>query len=299
MGKMKQVEMKTAKKEKLRLFESVATLIIVATVLTFSILVNSGVFAWFAQSTEVEATGISISAHNDETIESIRYYRVTNTIIETTDGVKHNKYHFAYNESVLKNQFIYGTTTQERNSFDTPIGMSPYSELSGDCQILIEVTLSTQAAITLSVETEENSDFLGNIISDKLANGVYDLVPEKLPLSSVVRYAVFNTLPVENQAFIVEEDVVSEQGVSFIEFDGTNYNFVPPANKSITLGENRNFFIYFDYNRALVEYVNDRTIEYVEKAEVATNGSYDAITLGSTNLLFSPDFNFIVTTEGE
>lgn len=140
-------------KDKLRIIESVATLTIVAIILVLSILVNCGVFAWFAQNKDVSANGMMIQALDNDVIESIRYYRVTDTIITTnSSGTKHNKYHFSYNESVLSTQYIYGTSEQERDSFNTPIGMNPYSELSGDCQILIEITLTKQTPITLAVE---------------------------------------------------------------------------------------------------------------------------------------------------
>ena len=140
-------------KDKLRILESVATLTIVAIILVLSILVNCGVFAWFAQNKDVSANGMMIQALDSDIIESIRYYRVTDTIITTnSSGTKHNKYHFGYNESVLSTQYIYGTSEQERDSFNTPIGMNPYSELSGDCQILIEITLTKQTPITLAVE---------------------------------------------------------------------------------------------------------------------------------------------------
>ena len=114
-----------------------------------------------------------------------------------------------------------------------------------------------------------------------------------------MQYAVFRSLDTENQAFILEDDSIEANAHSFIQQDGEDYSFVTPANQNITLGEDRRFFIYFDYHRALVEYVNDKTIEYVERAEIATNNEYNTIILGETNLLFVPDFNFLITeTQG-
>ena len=141
--------------------------------------------------------------------------------------------------------------------------------------------------------------FLGNIIDNKITNGLYDLVPSNLPLSSVVQYAIFSSLDTENQAFVLEDDAIEANAYSFIQQDSEGYSFVTPANQNITLGEDRKFFIYFDYHRALVAYVNDKTIEYVERAEVASNNEYNTIILGETNLLFIPDFNFLITeTQG-
>ena len=286
-------------KDKLRIIESFATLTVVAIILVLSILVNCGVFAWFAQNKDVSANGMMIQALDNDIIESIRYYRVTNTTITiNSSGAKHNKYHFGYNESILSTQYIYGTTQQERDSFDTPIGMNPYSELSGDCQILIEITLTKQTPITLAVEVGGDA-FLGNLIDNKITNGLYDLIPSNLPLSSVVQYAIFSSVATENQAFVLEDDLIEANNYSFIQQEGANYSFVAPVNQNITLGEDRRFFIYFDYHRALVAYVNDKTIEYVERAEVASNNEYNTIILGETNLLFIPDFNFLITeTQG-
>ena len=107
---------------KLRLIKSIATLTFVSIFLVVALLVSNGAFAWFAKSTEVSANNMAVAVECDDVIESIKYYRVTNTLITTdSNGIKHNKYQFGFSESVLQDQYIYGTTQQERTSFDTAI----------------------------------------------------------------------------------------------------------------------------------------------------------------------------------
>ena len=304
-------------KEQLQLFKSVATVVFVAILLVFTLCIQFGTFAWFAKSENVKATGFSISAHGENTIESIRYYRVSNTKIDTDEtGAKHNIYMFGYDESILSSQMLIkpdGTAVQERTSFETAVSMNPYSELSGDCQVLLEITLHDQAPVYLNAETAQNSDFLGNIVSNKTANETYDLDPNNLPLSSVVRFSIFTSLNTELDeqtkvnSFLVEEDVLVTQQYTFIQTKTVNeqkqYTFANPyAGSHEIIPVNRKFYIFFDYHSPLVEYLNEQILDYVDKAEHAAEvagGKYTTIILGETNLHFVPDFGFHISDVAE
>ena len=156
--------------------------------------------------------------------------------------------------------------------------------------------MKQKKAVSLAIEMEDSNEFLGNIIAQKIEDKAYDLNPNGLPLSSVVKMAVFASVETENNAYVIEEDVVSQQEITFATKTDGEYTFNTPKNISITPIE-RTFFIYFDYQRSLVEYINEKTIEYVDDAEYETSGDFDTITLGETNLSFLPDFNLSIREE--
>ena len=282
-------------KEKLQLTKSIISVTIVAILLMFTLFIRFGSFAWFSNSSSVSAKGISITAKQDDVIDSVRFFRVSGHSID--DTTKNHIYEFGYNEDVLKDQFLSDGETQERTSFETPISMRPYSQLSSDCQILIEVTLKSSGNANILINTP-TTDFLGNIINEKITGKLYDLVPNELPLTSILRFAIFSSLTVKENAFIVDDSVASANQKSFINFNETTktYSFnqsLKTTPISITPTNNK-FYIFLDYNVSLVQYINERIIYYVEEAETASNGGYDAIILGETNLIFKTDFNFQV-----
>ena len=295
-------------KEKCRLIKTIVTLFSIAFLFVFSVLAYNGSFAWMAQSTDVDANGITITAKNDSIIKTIKYYRVTNTAIDTSGAEKKNIYKFGYNENVLKTQYVYGqeeNKMQERYSFEESISMRPYSELSGDCQVLVEIALLQKvSSITIKMETA-TKEFLGDTVENKINNKSYDLQPDNLPLSSVVHFAVFSSLDVENEEFLVHEaDMVNE--VCFVGGNATDgYTF--SANLSDIVvnlpesNEESKFYILFDYKSAIVQYINDKIIEYVNEATAfatSNGGIYDTILLGETNLCFVPDFEIKIETGG-
>ena len=300
-------------KEKLPLIKSFVTVSCVAILLVFSLFVNFGTFAWFSQSDKATANGLSVMVDYDNTIESIRYFRVTDTAINTDEaGTKHNIYKFGYNEKVLADQLVSVegadgalVEVQERTDFSTPIGMNPYSELSGDCQVLVEITLSGDGDAFLSLDVALDTLFLGNVINQKRVDKTYDLDTEGLPLSSVLRFAVFTDLSTEDssESYLVEEDAITVIEYNFIKMskvDGeTVYTFANPIPSSLSLTPtNRKIFIFFDYKSSWVEYINEQIEFYVDEAEhtaAASGGTFTDIVMGETNLLFIPDFRFHIS----
>ena len=286
-------------KEKLQLTKSIISVVFIAILLVFALFVEFGSFAWFATLSNVSTKGPLINAYNEDTIVSVRFFRVTDHAIQTdSNGVKHTVYMFGFNQEVLKTQDITNSTTQERTDFETPIDMRPYSQLSSDCQILIEVTLEKSGKQNLAVSTSTR-DFLGNVVASKKDAGTYDFVPNGLPLSSVFRFAIFNSIEKDETSFIIDESVISANQKSFISHnDSTNVfsfnNAITTTPIEITPTDNK-FYIFLDYNSLLVEYLNEQVIHYVDSAEYATDGEFDTIILGETNLSFVPDFEFIVT----
>ena len=289
-------------KEKWRLIKSVVTLSLVAFLLVFAIFTYSSSFAWMARSTDVSAKDTTITANDDSIIKSIKYYRITDTVIETSGSVKKNVYKFGFNENVLKTQYVYGKeaqNVQERTSFEQPIGMRPYSELSADCQILIEITLlSGMSSAVIEINGPTNKKFLGTTISEKISGGIYDLQPTNLPLSSIVHFAVFSSLSIQNEAFLVREAEITNE-VCLFKGNATDGYVFDTSKSDIDVEISKNssgeykFFILFDYKSELVEYINDQVIDYVDKATAQAkenNKTYETIILGETNLCFVPDF---------
>ena len=292
-------------KEKWRLIKSIISLSTVASLLVLSIFAYSGSFAWMAKSTDVNASGISITAKNETIIKSVKYYRVTDTVIESTSAGKQNVYKFGYNEAVLNTQYVYGQESakvKERDSFETPIGMRPYSELSGDCQVLVEITLlKATASVSLGLSAPADSEFLGTTVKNIIENNTYNFNPTNLPLSSVIHFGVILSLgnDTATQEFIVRESNITQE-VCFIKgnaTDGYEFNHALSGSGKIT-GTIEKFYIFFDYKSSLVEYINDKVIEYVDKAMVNDVDLTYPITLGETNLNFNPDFELFVQAGG-
>lgn len=299
-------------KERLRLIKSIISVSFIAILLIFTLLVRFESLAWFASSENVNVTGLTVSAHGDTTIKNIRFFRVTDTEIVTLNGVKHNKYKFGFSDSVLSEQTIStigpnGEIVQvpERDSFEKTISMNPYSELTGDCQILIEVTLSEEENILLSIDTVTKT-FLGNDINAKIQNQIYDLNPSGLPLSSVLRFAVFESVVIDDQAFVLEDDDINANQISFIDYSEGTFSFLNPLDadnsRAIPITPNDSkFYLFFDYSSLFVEYINDRVATYVDQATHSAEqmgNTFTDIILGETNLLFIPDFKFVINKGG-
>ena len=62
---------------------------------------------------------------------------------------------------------------------------------------------------------------------------------------------------------------------------------------TVTPNEENKFYIYLDYYVDSVEIINDQILEYVDAA-TAKDENYNTITIGETNLFFTPDFFFDV-----
>ena len=287
-----------------------AQFIIAGIALVFSIvalfIINNNGLAWYASNENVSANGMAIQVKNDETFVSINYYRVSGHTIYVENGEKHDRYSFSFADSALDITETYidasgnSVTRQERDSFSTPVKMYPYSDLGGNCQILIEVTANTADPFIMTAFTETN-EYLGNTIAAAIAAQQYDILPTGLPLTSVIKYAFIDDVTVdnENQEFIVHEHEIHEHERTFVTFgaDGNGeFNNSGATGFEVTPNSDCKFYILVDYNVEAVEDINAKIMEYVEKAEHAST-DYDDIIIGVTNLLFSADFDFEVLEE--
>ena len=272
----------------------------------FTINKNNGL-AWFSSNDKVTANGLAVQVKCDDIFVSIEYYRVSDQIIYDEDGTKHNRYIFSFADSALDVTETYidangnSVTRPERDSFSTPVRMYPYSDLGGNCQILIEVTAKTADPFIMTAFTETN-EYLGNTIAAAIAAQDYDaILPTGLPLTSVVKYAFLSDVSIdsENQTFIVDDHDVYDHETDFVTFDESgNGNFDNPGASGFEITPNNEckFYIFIDYNVEAVEDINAKIMEYVEKA-LHSNEDYNDIILGATNLLFSADFDFELLEE--
>ncbi len=287
-----------------------AQFIIAGIALVFSVFalftINNNGVAWFSSNDKVTANGMAIQVKNDETFASINYYRVSGHTIYVENGEKHDRYSFSFADSALDITETYidangnSATRPERDSFTTPVKMYPYSDLGGNCQILIEVTAKTADPFIMTAFTETN-EYLGNTIAAAIAAQQYDILPTGLPLTSVIKYAFIDDVTVdnENQEFIVYEHEIHEHERTFVTFDESGngeFNNSGATGFEVTPNSDCKFYILVDYNVKAVEDINAKIMEYVEKAEHAST-DYDDIIIGVTNLLFSADFDFEVLEE--
>ena len=298
---------------KLRLISSAMALSLISVLLVIAITYEFSSLAWFANNGQVDGT-TGISVQRDGVVESVKYYRVTDVMITRDENdVKHNVYKFGFDPSVLSSQLIEQTAqdgsviyVQERESFDIPIDMLPYSDLSGDCQVLLEIDLSVDGPIELSTELF-SSAYLADVIRDKIDGGLYDLEPQGLPLSSVIRFAVFDDLEVDDRtdSYLVSEDDIVARQLSFVsveevdEVEQFSFGNVLSAPSSIEPTD-RKIFIFADYYNVSVEHINEAVMEYVDAAEksaTANGGDYNTIVIGETNLVFISDFKFVVSSK--
>ena len=167
--------------------------------------------------------------------------------------------------------------------------------------MLVEITLKKETQITLNLTQPKETTFLGAIINQKRGTEPIDLTlnPNDLPFSSVVRFAIFPSLKVMdagtvNKAYVVDETALNTNSYSF--FNSETFAYVNPfAVKTYTTNK---LYVYFDYASSLVEYINEQVMYYVDEAQHATDGEYDTILLGQTNLTFLPDFSFEIKEGG-
>ena len=269
---------------KLRII-SAAVALVITLVALFTV---NDTFAWFATNEAVDAGGMEISVKNTGVFEEVNYYRVTDISIFTdTDGTKHNIYNFSYSPEAID--------TTERTDFTTPVRMHPYSDLSGNCQVLIEVVAPSTEAIRLMVQTL-TTEYLGNTISAAITAGRYDIDVTNLPLTSVVKYALIDSVEVDstNQMLVVHEHEIYEHERYFISFDTNGkgaFNNPGADGFIVTPNSDRKFYILVDYDVKAVADINAKILEYAAKA-VAADATFDDIVIGKTNLLFAADFDF-------
>ena len=288
-----------------------AQFIIAGIALVFSVfalfIVNNNGLAWFSSNDKATASGLAVQVKYDETFVSIKYYRVSDYFIYEEDGAKHDRYSFSFADSALDVTETYidangnSATRQERDSFTTPVKMYPYSDLGGNCQILIEVTAKTADPFVMTAFTE-TTEYLGNTIAAAIAAQDYDaILPTGLPLTSVVKYAFLENVIIdaEKQVFIVDDHDIYDHETDFVTFDKSgNGKFDNPGASGFEITPNSEckFYIFIDYNVEAVEDINAKIMEYVEKA-LYVNPNYKDIILGDTNLLFSADFDFELLKE--
>lgn len=268
-----------------KIVSSAFSLVVTAIVLVAAIVAHPHSAAWFSSKRDTSANGMLATVPSGKWYESAHYYRITDLKIVTDASGKYNEYRFGYTESDL------AAGEDGRTSFDEPVELFPYSDLSGDCQVLIEVTMPTADAFVLAATTS-TEEFLANTVAALTAAGQYTLVPTGLPLSSVVHFAIFSdvTDDTANAEFVINEKALEGNDHSFVDLsDPANPRFDNSIEDgvSVTPNDERKFFIYLDYYVDAVALVNEQVLHYADAA-----GASSSIILGETNLVFAADFVF-------
>ena len=247
-------------------------------------------------------------------------------------GGKHNQYHFSYNPEVLSTQTVVAGTdaegnpiyAPERDSFLKPVPLLAYSDLAGECQLLIEIHLPEAGTYTLFTDTETTS-YLGDTIKEKsdvldrmIAAGMpasaedenaVKITTTNLPMSSIVHFAILTSEGVvddsENSRFIADGDAIKENAMRYITVEDQNgvttSTFSLPEQKTITVTEDDlHVFIFIDYYLPAVEHINALVTDYVAKCEAYAKLKgevYDDIVIGESTMKFIPDFKLRVLKE--
>ena len=321
--------MTNAQEIKSRLISLVLTLC----VLVLALFVFPTSKAWFTQNKSTEVEGIGVTVELPDAVESAFYYRGTGMGVTIDNaGGKHNQYHFSYNPEVLSTQTtVTGTDAEgnpiyapERDSFLKPVPLLAYSDLAGECQLLIEIHLPEAGTYTLFTDTETTS-YLGDTIKEKsdvldrmIAAGMpasaedenaVKITTTNLPMSSIVHFAILTSEGVvddsENSRFIADGDAIKENAMRYItvtEQDGaTTTDFFTPEQATITVTEDDlHVFIFIDYYLPAVEHINALVTDYVAKCEAYAklkSEVYDDIVIGESTMKFIPDFKLRVLKE--
>ena len=268
-----------------KITSSAVTLAVAAILLVSALLAHPHSAAWFSASRQSNVGGMLATTPDQQWYESAYYYRITDLNIITDANGKHNEYCFSYHESALTHG------GDDRTSFDEPLELFPYSDLSGDCQVLIEVTMTDTNPFVLAATTS-TEEFLANTVAALTAAGQYTLLPTDLPLSSVIHFAIFSDVidDTDNSQFIINENAVHANDHAFVDLtDLQNPRFDNSMEEGVTVTPNagRKFFIYLDYYVDAVELLNEQVLLYTDAA-----GAASSIILGETNLEFSADFIF-------
>ena len=299
-----------SKKKRLREVYSAGIMAVVCAVaLILALVAGNSSFAWFAANRRVGAEGLSVKSVDIGLCREVKYYRCTQTRLETdAGGKKYNNYYFSFAESALGFTVTdaSGKATVERDSFTDSVPMLPYSDLSGHCQVLIEVVVTNPGTYTLAATTDTTT-YLGTVLAEAIAAfstattaDDVDITPTGLPLTSVVNFAILPTVTVDEEAstFSLSEQVFAPIAETFVHFDGNGVGSFAPAfhdyennRQTVTVGEDCRFYIFVDYYMDAVEDVVSKTMQYVDKA-LSKDSKYDTIVIGETNLQFRTDFSF-------
>ena len=280
----------------------------VATVLIIALIAQFSSLAWFSSNERVSAGGMTVEVLYSDICESVNYYRGTETRLEISGEERYNRYVFSYDESALAFKVNSSDSAPERDSFATPIAMLEYSDLSGSCQMLIELTLKKSGTYHIGISTE-TEEYLGNIFAEATANGNFTVEPTGLPLSSVVHFAILHSISdidsgvvadTEEKTLSLSDMDIASIEETFIHFDGEgNGTFVdvfhdhPNNLQEVVVGEDRKLYIFVDYYLEAVQDVMEKTMLYVDGA-LEEDPNYNDIVIGLTNLLFSADFTFTI-----
>ena len=97
--------------------------------------------AWFSLNNQISAGGMKVEVLYSDICESINYYRGTEMQLEGEGDDLYNRYYFSYDPAALDFKKLDTDTAPERDAFTTPIQMLEYSDLTGSCQILIELKM--------------------------------------------------------------------------------------------------------------------------------------------------------------
>lgn len=287
----------------------IISLIMTGLVLVLALFTFTKSRAWFVANHETSVDGITVTTETPDAVKTTYYYRGTGMgILVDGAGGRHNQYYFSYDPAVLATQTVQTGTdskgnpimTPERDTFFKPVPLLPYSDLAGECQILIKIELPSAGTYTLNTDTKTTSYF-GDIIKNKTDNNDFTMNVTNLPMSSVVHFAILTEIENDttNKRYIADGDIIKENALRYItveEVDSESVStFAKPEAKSVTVTEDNLFvYVFVDYYLPAVEHINELMVDFVDKAEAAIDG-YNEIVIGESTLKFSPDFSLHVT----
>ena len=110
--------------------------------------------AWFSLNNQISAGGMKVEVLYSDICESINYYRGTEMQLEGEGDDLYNRYYFSYDPAALDFKKLDTDTAPERDAFTTPIQMLEYSDLTGSCQILMELKMKNPGTYKIGVSTE-------------------------------------------------------------------------------------------------------------------------------------------------
>ena len=290
--------------QKRKIVASAHAMVLVALALVMALSAQFSSRAWFSTNDKVNANGLTVSSVRANMFKEIHYYRGTQTrLLTDANGAKYNEYDFSYSPDALN--FSPSSGTPERDSFADSISLLEHSDLSANSQVLIRVEVEKPGQYQIAMNTV-TTEYLGNRFAAQIQNGgPYDISPVNPPLSSVVHFAVLTSATVHNNAqdkmLTLADKDLGGADMKFVQFGaGGEATFqnpfaaLPNQQLTVTVGEDCYIYIFVDYYLPAIEDVVEKTLSYVDSA-TKKYPSYSDIVVGHTNLIFTVDFEFVVS----
>lgn len=282
-----------------KVIASIHALVFIAIAIIFALVSQFSSFGWFAINNEVKAGALTISADTPDTFLELNYYRVSSTALYTEHDEKHNIYYFSYDSSALNFTLEdeNGNAVRERSDFSTPVPMLEHSDLSANSQVLIRIKVKNAGTYAIDLNTD-TTNYLGDIFEEMTENGTYNISPNGLPLSSVVRFAILTSSEINDdeteRMFSLTDSDIELITNTFVTFKEGDASFeLPFDTKTFTVEDDGYIYIFVDYYLPAIEDIIEKAMLYVDAA-TKNNSAYNEIEVGHTNLKFDLDFEFSV-----